>query len=159
MTSARAETQHLTYQRESLASTWHEGLDLIRANHAETGLPDERFDPDDARYFNLEAMNLMKLFTARYGDELVGYAVFLVAPHLHYKGVFWAMQDVLYVKPDHRGVGAVRFMEWQDEELAREGVERILRDVAERHDYHRTLERLGYEKVQTGYLRKVNFGH
>lgn len=146
----------ISFGRELLKDVWLEGVALTRANHAETGvLSAQDFDPDTKRYLTLEQQGLTRLFTMRLGSQLIGYAVFLVVPHLHYPKLLWAMQDVLYVSPDHRGPGAVKFILWTDEELKADGVQVIYRHVSERNDYSRTLLRMGYAPCERSYLKRL----
>ncbi|HEY5993341.1 MAG TPA: GNAT family N-acetyltransferase, partial [Gallionellaceae bacterium] len=37
------------------------------------------------------------------GDEITGYSINFVGPHLHYSGLRYAHNDALYVAPEHRG--------------------------------------------------------
>lgn len=146
----------MQFQRERIVDAWSEMTPLIRANHAETGVLDEReFAPDFDRYQHLEASGIARLFTIRDGMKLVGYAVFLVVPHLHYPDLQWALQDVLFVLPEHRGPRAIRFIRWTDEELKADGAHIVYRHVSKGRDYSRTLERLGYTAAETSFIRRL----
>lgn len=152
-----AEEMPLRFAQERLADIWDEALALAKLNHLETGaLSHEDFQPNQTRYLALEKDRLLWTFTARTEDNrLVGYALFLVVPHLHYPSMTWAMQDVLYVHPEFRGVGAVRFMMRQDSALQAAGVHVVYRHVAARHDYSRTLTGIGYVPVETSFLKRL----
>lgn len=103
----------------------------------------------------LEDAGILRLFTIR-ATHLVGYSVFAVLPHPNYPRVVCATQDVTYVVPAHRGIRAVKFMQWCDRQLESEGVHIIVRQVDDRVDYSRTLERLGYQPKERSFLRRLN---
>lgn len=129
----------------------------MRANFQETGFfRKEDFKPDRQRYFDLSALGILRHFTIRRAAILVGYAVFMLTPgHLHFPALRWAMQDVLYVAPEHRGIAAVKFIIWQDDALKDDRIDVVYRHVSAKHDYSRTLIRLGYEKVEEAYARRI----
>ena len=142
---------------EKISDTWDEAHDLMLENHKETGSTDSiEFNPDKDKYLAIENVGLMKLFTARDEGKLVGYAIFLISVHLHYSCQLWAMQDVMFMKNTHRGIGSYRFMKWVDEELANLGVNVVLRSVHVRKDYSRILEKIGYQKIETSFMRRFN---
>ena len=83
--------------------------------------------------------------------ELVGYCAMGVSRHLHWSQTVWAIQDVLYVVPEHRGIAAVDFIRWMDAHLFRE-VNVIARHVTLLNDFGRTLERMGYREIEKTYV-------
>lgn len=145
----------LAFALEDLRA-WDDAISLIGSNHAETGaLPDADFRPDRARYQALEQAGVTRVFTAR-GEAsrvLVGYALFIVSPHPHYPGVVFAMQDVVYVAPAHRGAGAIAFMRFQDDVLREQGAQVVYRHVTVRRDYSRALLAMGYRPEETRFIR------
>lgn len=153
---AEACAEGVVFAEEVLADAWFEGEAFFRANHAESGVLDPGdFAPDRKRYLEIEKAGTLRLFTMRAeGKKLVGYGLFFVVPHLHYSKVLWAMQDVLYVDPAYRGRSAVRFIRWTDSRLRDEGVGVVYRHVSVRRDYSRTLERMGYVRVECGFMRR-----
>ena len=147
-----------TFALESIGAIWDEALPLVRDNHRETGaLSAEYFAPALARYQALEKAGALRVYTARAEGKLVGYATFiLVLSHLHYPTLSFEFQDALYVRPDSRGILAIRFIRWQDQDLKATGVGASYRHNGCRKDYGRVLERLGYRPEEQRYVR---FGH
>lgn len=144
----------VAFAQESFAQVWDEAEALLFANHAETGMLDHaEFEPDKERYLQIEATGMFRVFTARDQGRLVGYSLFFVSTHLHYRTKKFASPDTLFVHPDYRGLPAVRFIRWADDRLKAEGVHYVYRHVSRKKDYSRTLERLGYEPVEVGYRR------
>ena len=59
-------------------------------------------NPDEQRYLALEATGQFFALAAWDGDELVGYSGNFIGQHLHYAGLRYANNDVLFVAKDHR---------------------------------------------------------
>jgi hypothetical protein len=79
---------------------------LLALHYEELTLNKERvkLDPMWERYAQLEASHrdALQIFTARDDGALVGYAAFFVQPHLHYRALFPAINDVIFVHPQRR---------------------------------------------------------
>lgn len=58
--------------------------------------------PDVARYASLEALGCLLSLVAYVDDEVVGYSVNVIGPHLHYSDLICAHNDVLFVAKSHR---------------------------------------------------------
>jgi predicted GNAT superfamily acetyltransferase len=58
--------------------------------------------PDVARYEALEAAGSLLSLVAYVGDQVVGYSVNIVSPHLHYADLVCAHNDVLFVAEEYR---------------------------------------------------------
>lgn len=130
--------------------------ELMRAHSTEVGLLEPgRFAPNMAIYRELEKLGMLRLFLAEVDGKVVGYQAFLLTHHPHYSGVVWAQADAVYVAPEHRGVGAVRFLQWADAELMDEGVEVIQRGVSVRKDFGHLLEWMDYEVGEVTYFKRV----
>ena len=117
-----------------------------------------KLDPDWDKYANLANAGMMSVTTARDGSILVGYQIYFVMPHLHYKQSLTAMSDVLFLAPEHRiGAAGIRLMKAAEEELVKLGVQRIVQNVKLSNDWGSILERMGYkpfERIYTKILRK-----
>ncbi len=111
-------------------------------------------DPDWDRYAQLEALGALVLATARAAGELVGYQIFLVTPHLHYRRSLTALSDVVYLAPEHRlGTAGIRLMRCAEAELKRRGVQRVVQNVKLHTDWGRVLERMGYAPIERIYSK------
>lgn len=126
-------------------------------NHAEEVgiLGRAKFLPQLKTYRDLESAGMLRIFLAYEEGAPAGYQIFLLTHHPHYSGVVWAQADAVYVAPDHRGVGAVRFICWADERLEAEGVEVIQRGASTANTYGRLLHWLEYEAGEVQYFKKV----
>lgn len=148
----------LSFSLEKISDVWEETIDLVLANHSETGyLPPKDLDPKLSTYESIEASGILKVFIARIDGKVVGYSTFLIWPHIHYPSKIFATQDVMFIDKDHRGPSAVKFMRWQEQQLEGMGVNVILRHVSAKNDYSRTLSRLGYEETEKIFSRRIRW--
>jgi hypothetical protein len=117
-----------------------------------------QLDPDWQKYEMLSRAQMLSTTTARIGSILVGYQIYMVMPHLHYKNSLTAMSDVLYLAPEQRkGTTGIRLMKTAEEELVKLGVQRIVQNVKLTNDWGSILDRMGYkpfERIYTKILRK-----
>jgi GNAT superfamily N-acetyltransferase len=140
----------------SLQAMWAEIFPLFEKHWLEIAhFDDIPLNPDTEQYFKIDALGLLHVYTAR--DEaakLVGYAVYFVAPHLHFKQSLQATQDVLFIDKESRGFG-MRFIRWCDEQLRVAGVQVVANAVAEANDYALVLRRMGYKRSDQMYVRRL----
>lgn len=140
---------------ETLDDIWDEIQPLIQDHAHELNIlpPEYPVAPEKEKYQNLERMKLTRLFTMRLAGRLVGYSLYFLNWHMHIPSTRWALQDSIYVVPEHRGRRAMAFMLYMEDVLQWE-VDVIYRHVNLNQNYGRTLERMGYEPIEIGY-RKI----
>ena len=132
-------------------------LSLLQQHHEEVShCPDVPIEPDFNIYRKMEDMGILRIFTARENGEIVGYSVFFVSASIHHKSKLQAAQDLLFLRPDYRrGFTAYRFIKWCDDQLRADGVKSIFQYVNVKSDFGSLLERMGYNKFETLYVRRV----
>lgn len=151
----------MTFQKEELTpDLFAELLPLLNAHYKEIAHhQDIPFDPNLAGYKALSDEGALRIFTARADDrELIGYSVYFLRNNLHYQSSLQAVQDILYVRPDSRGIGA-RLIKWCDTQLKRDGVQVVYQHVKAAHNFGPMLERFGYELVDLIYSRRLDKPH
>lgn len=111
-------------------------------------------EPDFDKYKEIEAVGMLRIFTAREEGKLIGYCVYFINHNLHYKSTIQALQDVLFVQKDKRGFG-MKFIKWCDEQLKKEGVNVVHQHIKKAHNFGPMLERIGYELVDLIYARRL----
>jgi len=113
-----------------------------------------KLDPDWERYRILADNHVLSVATARVDGILIGYQIYMVMAHLHYKQSLTAMSDVLYLAPEYRqGTAGIRLMKCAEEELNRLGVQRIIQNVKLTADWGVILERMGYKPFERIYTK------
>jgi hypothetical protein len=144
----------ISIQIETIDACWDESRDLLKINNDETGaIRGEEFAPNKDRYKQIEELGLLRLFTMRDAGKLVGYCVMFISHHMHYPTTLWAHQDVLFVVPEWRGFAAIRFIRTIDRALKESGVKYVIRQVTTKKNFSRTLVRMGYEELETSFMR------
>lgn len=150
--------EHLTFQEEKASDLFTEAKPLLEAHWAEIATwQDIPLDPDWDVYTLAETAGNVRTYTFRDHGELKGYAVFFVRPAVHYRGSVQATQDIIWVAPEYRKqlLGA-RFLLWCDERLLANGVQVVFHHVKLTHDWGKSLDRLGYQALETIYGRRLD---
>lgn len=155
--------QRMKYAQETFASALTESLPLLSEHWGEIARNRELIplDPDYDLYHKMEAIGCIRLYTARTDEgALVGYALYFVRPHLHYKQNTWAVSDVIYLHPDHRkGTCGVRLMSFVEKSLAADGVDVMHTTSKLAHPaLARVMEHLGHKPIEVGHAKVLSKG-
>lgn len=102
-------------------------------------------DPDYERYQQGEALGNAVMIAARIDGRLIGYSIFALYWHIHYKNCRVAANDVLYLIPEYRKTGTgIRLIKESERELKKVGVNFITWHIKPEHDFSILLKRMGY---------------
>lgn len=130
---------------------------LWDAHHSEIPQLDMKIDPDLTAYSTMQKVGALRIYTARVGPMLVGYQIFLVLKHPHRKYSVEANQDMMWLDPEVRmGMAGTKFIRWGDEQLQKEGIAVIHRQISHQKDFGRLLERMDYKLMDLTYARRVS---
>jgi GNAT superfamily N-acetyltransferase len=154
-----ASTARVTFQRENLENFLDDARPLLERHWAEIAeYGDIALDPDVDRYQTLENAGCLRIYTLRLDHRLIGYAVFLLSAHLHYKSSTHAYGDVLFIDPEHRrGLLATRLIEYTETELRKDGVQVVHHHVKVQHPaLGVVLGRMGYRHVEQNFQRRLD---
>lgn len=142
------------FLRERISDCWDQALPLIYANQRETGTFDpDQFLPNPEFYFMQEERGIVRLFTMRHGGKLTGYQVFFCSHHPRYPQIACAIQDVMYVAPEHRGVASLRFLKFADGILEGDGMKPMRHASAKNLAFARLLEHCGYQLLEQTFMK------
>lgn len=145
----------MKYAQEGFRQAYSDAQELVSRHHKEVMIFDGlELDIDAERYSYAEEIGTLKVFTARKGGELVGYASFFLYTHTHHKTSIHATQDTLFVAPEHRGVG-IEFSQFCDDQLRHSGVSFIHRGLPIDSPFGKKLVENGYEPKETVYIRRL----
>ncbi len=147
----------LTFNSESYDESIA-GIKLLIEAHWEevTHYPDIPLAPDYERYKELAESGHLRIFTLRKDQELCGYAVFFITPHIHYKETLIAAQDILFLDKKVRGGSGFKFINWCDQQLKKEGINIVTQHIKAKHNFGKMLERMDYELMDLIYTRRLN---
>ena len=132
-----------------------EGLDTLRPeldalaqeHYREIALYQDRIAlaPNWHTYAGLERRGELVSLGVRVEGVLVGYALWVLRTHLHYEGCLTALNDVIYLHPNHRrGRTGLRLIDESEYILKVLGVDHILWHLKPSHDWSNILKRKGY---------------
>lgn len=115
-------------------------------------------DPDWDAYERMQSVGVLRIFTARDVDQqLIGYCVTMVLPHLHHRTVLMAMQDLIFIVPEQRRGGlGMALIEYVESALAAEGVKVTTQHMKAKHSFGKMLERVGYELMDLIYTKRLD---
>ena len=118
---------------------------------------DIELDPDYEQYLKIQELGMIRVFTARdeINSSLIGYSVFFVRNNLHYKNSKQAVQDILFLHPERRGVGG-KLIDFADTMLTSEGVQVVYHHVKKEHNFGKLLERKRYELIDLIYGKRLD---
>lgn len=130
---------------------------LIKKHFTEVArFKDFRVEPDFVNYTALDEAGLLRIYTARIEKELVGYSVFTLVQHPHFKAVKQAHEELLFLDPIKRkGNLGDRLIEYCDEQLEKDGADVIYHTVTVERDFSLLLLRRGYELSDRVYAKRV----
>lgn len=137
----------LELKTEPLFDIMNEMKILTKEHYQEITLYKDKvkLDPDWNAYKMMEDKNQFFLFTARVDGELVGYSAFFVKPHIHYKELMVASNDVLFLNKKHRtGLTGIKLIKYSEQKLKEIGVNKITWHVKYSNDFRPILHRMGY---------------
>jgi GNAT superfamily N-acetyltransferase len=110
--------------------------------------------PDYEAYGRMYNAGMLKCITARDDEGLIGYAIFIVQPHLHYKTCKTAFEDIYFLRKEHRlGRTGIRLFQFAEEALRADGVDRIIMHTKIHLDNSRLFEYLGYKHTDKLYTK------
>lgn len=173
----------VVFRREALSEGLEEAKPLLARHWRELALNQDRFplDPDYFAYLKRERAGGVRAYSVRTpGGALVGYAIYFVQRHLHYRTVKYAISDVFWLSPTLRTrrsrfvrmlrrirywllpgaiqqtIGA-RFFSFIESELKREGVHVMHTTYKVEHPAAgRVLSLLGHRRIEAGHSKVLN---
>jgi hypothetical protein len=143
---------------EPLQDAWDEVVGLARKHWNETQgyRHNQPFNPVFERYNQYAKAGWYLQFTVRDEGRLVGYGGAYIVPSMHTQRLI-AQEDTWYLLPEYRrGLLAVRFFRFMEEECVKRGAEEVSLTVPEGIGTGVLCERLGYRKVAVGYSKQIS---
>lgn len=112
--------------------------------------------PDYDAYKRLVDAGFIRVITVRADKELIGYIIFIIQPHLHYKTCLTAFEDLYYLKKEYRlGRIGIRMFKYAEDVLKRIGVNRIIMHTKVHQDNSKLFEYLGYKNTDKLFTKLI----
>jgi hypothetical protein len=145
-----------------------DGLEDMIALHWEEVALDKTSIPLDVDWDGYRRREREKTFRGiamRCDGRLIGYNAFFITPTLHYRSTLHALNDVIYVDPDGRGMAGVRLLRESEHLLSglaplvkviyHTKLHVVLGQGARSGTVGTLLERLGYSHIENVYAKLV----
>lgn len=135
----------LTFQIEPVSGVWDEmiadWIDNWGEEYVSNGeIPNLRKD----RYEEYERVGYYLQFVARDNGKLAGYMGVYLTSSMHTQELI-ASEDVVFMKPQYRGIGSVRFVKYVEKYLKERGAKSITATVKQGGAADRLLNGMGYK--------------
>jgi len=137
----------VTYQEESFNEVIDEIKPLLELHYKEIAIMQDKIklNPDYESYEAAYDAGTLRIFTAREGQDLVGYFIVVTVNHLHYKDHIFAMNDVIYLKKNLRALGIGKEMiQYAEDALIDSGVSVIMINTKVHQPFDLLMEALDY---------------
>lgn len=111
-------------------------------------------NPNYEVYRKLEDAGATALATVRVDDRLVGYLLFILDHHLHYKHIKTAIEDLHYLHPDYRsgsGWAGFRLLKFGVDMVKARGATFITLRTKVRDNHGALFERMGFRATDVVY--------
>lgn len=149
----------LIYQIELWAACWPELEPHWQAHWAEVALDQAAMplEVDMPRYHQMATDGTLHVVTVRTSaGALVGYAVWIISTHLHYRQTLCGFSDVYYLAPAYRkGAAGVRLFRESVTTLRHRGVQKLFIGTKVSLDVSRLFERLGFVRTEILYTKYI----
>ena len=125
----------ITYQVEKYSDCVEELKQLYPEHYEELSVTKSiPLEPNYEVYKNIEDIGILKVVTCRNDEDLIGYILFIVTPHLHYKSCITAVEDIYFVRKDYRkGRTGIKLFQFAEKYLKEQGVHRIIYEIGRAH--------------------------
>jgi len=146
----------ITFSHEKIVDHVDEVEQLARLHYKESCPYDDI--PININWIKIEVLEkngLLKFYTMKEDDRLIGYAAFNLFNPLEYFKSPQASLSNIFIHPDKRGRGA-SFISWCDEQLKKLGVQVVYHHVKSKNDYGLLLKRLGYDIMNIEYSKRLD---
>lgn len=147
----------VTFQQEELSNILEELKPLLERHWQEVARNKDLvpLNPEYSAYLSMGRKKYLRVYTARLGEKLIGYAIYFVRPHGHYKDHLWALSDIFWLDPESRGHGAGKgLFQFVENQLRDEGVTSMHTTSKVEHPAAgRVLEGLGHTLIEYGHAK------
>jgi len=113
-----------------------------------------KFSPDYNRYWEAANHGCLHIVTVRDDEEIIGYFISFISPHVHYQNDRFAVNDILYIKKEYRGTTvAYRMFKFAEKELKKAGASVFIVSMKADFPFERLCESLGMSKHEITYSK------
>jgi hypothetical protein len=144
----------ITFQVEPLYPFVYELMDLFKNHYQEIAERTDviKLDPDLDTYEALVKLDKLEVHTIRDSEKLIGYSLWFITNHIHYKKSITCSSDILFIHPEYRkGMTGVKFIKWSVAKIKEHNPQRIMFHVKDSVDYSAIIKRMGAKHFESIY--------
>jgi len=147
----------IEYKDDSYLACFEDWKQIIDEHYEELSVTKEYpLDPDFDAYKALWDMGRLKFISCKDNGKLVGYIIFFVAPHIHYKSCLTAQEDIYYLKKEYRkGRVGIRMFQFAEKVLKDQAVNRVIYNTKIHQDNSSLFEYLGYKLIDKVFTKML----
>lgn len=145
-------------QIESLTDCLDEMKELINEHYDEVNLYPEYIscNPDYDKYLELDKTGNLILVTFREDEAIKGYCIYFVSRDLHSKDHLCAVNDVIFLHPDHRGgTESAEMLATIEEELKDRGVSTMIINMKAYKPFFSLMDFLEFNKSEYQFSKYI----
>jgi GNAT superfamily N-acetyltransferase len=136
--------------------TVEHNFNLIHDHWKEVTNDNRELRPYWDAFHALEDAKMLRCYAAKTEHRIVGYTVFIIQRDMHAADTMVGYNDAVYLSREFRRNSlGVKFLQYCEDELRKEGMDVVMWHVKPSVDYSGTLERMGYDKFSTLYAKRV----
>lgn len=136
---------------EPLTECLEEMKPMLTKHWKEVALFQDKIDliPDYQRYLNLDKAGILFAYILRKDGVMVGYNLMTFVPHPHYKEDLFAINDIVFIEPDHRhGEATVRLFNHVEADMRVRGASVITYHMKVYKPFEFLMQSLGYQHLE-----------
>lgn len=149
----KIQLESMTNVKKDIKPLLEEHWELVALNQGKIKL-----NPDYEEYARLDAAGVLKCFTARKDGALVGYFILMVSKSIHYSDHLFAVNDVIFVKPDSRaGATGYKLIKYAEDYCKDMGVSVLTLNTKVHLPFDKLMLHMGFdliERIYSKYLGK-----
>jgi len=147
----------IEFKNDDYLACLEEWKQIIDEHYDELSVTKEyALEPDFEAYEKIWNSGGLRFISCRDNEKLVGYIIFFVAPHIHYKSCITAQEDIYYLKKEYRkGRTGIKLFQFADNLLKEQGVNRVIYNTKVHQDNSRLFEYLGYKFVDKVFTKML----
>ena len=113
-------------------------------------------DPDWEAYKQLLDIGRLKFITCKDDGKLVGYIIFFISPHLHYKSCLTAFEDIYFLKKEYRkGRTGIRMFQFAEKVMKELKVDRLIYATKVHADNSSLFEYFGFKLMDKVFTKML----
>lgn len=146
----------ITYREEKFNDIIEEMMPILEQHYSEIAMYQDKIEfIPDLDFYNL-AQDVTCYITARDDEKLVGYSVYFVKAHPHYKEDIYAANDILYIDKDYRnGSVSVEMLSFAETTLKNKGVSVITMHMKNYAPFERLMATLNFDTAETIFTKYI----